>query len=38
MGICDSCISQRDPAETMIIEKEEILKMKHFSVSQIKNV
>ena len=38
MGACAYCFTQRDPTENMILEKEEILKMKKFTIDEIKNV
>ena len=37
MGICP-CLAPRDPAEKMIIAKEETLKLSTFSIGAIKNV
>ena len=37
MGICP-CLEPRDPAEKMIMAKEETLKLSKFSIAAIKNV
>ena len=37
MGICP-CLGPRDPAEKMIMAKEETLKLSKFSINAIKNV
>ena len=38
MGACAYCFTPRDPSESMILEKEEILRMKKFTTAEIKNV
>ena len=37
MGICP-CLGPRDPAEKMIMAKEDTLKLSSFSINSIKNV